>query len=144
MVAMNAAIAAVAGWAASMPTVLAATSSSESTLTGTGAYVKLVVAFIVILLLMAIVFRFLGKRVGVQQRGVIQVIAAKQLAPNRSIQVVEVGERLYLIGVGENVELLADVTDSYGDTADELPRSSLGQALGSTLAELRRRSSEEG
>jgi flagellar protein FliO/FliZ len=116
----------------------------QTNLTGTGAYVELLVAFVVVLLLMGILFRFLGRRVGVQQRGSIQVVAAKQIAPNKSIQVISVGHHLYLVGVGENVELLADVTDTYDEVAMERATPSLGRALSSTLAELRRRNSEEG
>ncbi|GMA59018.1 hypothetical protein GCM10025858_35210 [Alicyclobacillus sacchari] len=99
---------------------------------------KLIIAFIVVLLLLVLLFRFLGRRVGVVQRGSIQVIAARQLAPNRSVQVVEVGKKLYLLGVGENVQLLADVTDSYTVASDAGAGGSFGTTLQQVLAELRR------
>lgn len=126
-----------------VPLAQAASASTPAMPTGTGAYIKLIVAFVVILLIMVILFRLLGKRMGIQQRGTIQVIAARQLAPNRSVQVVELGERRYLIGVGENVQLLADVTDSYEIIHEEAGNSSFGQALQSAFADLRRNKPED-
>lgn len=126
-----------------LPVVHAASSSTPIVMTGTGAYVKLIVAFVAILLIMVILFRLLGKRVGVQQRGTVQVIAARQLAPNRSIQVVEVGQRRYLLGVGEDVQLLADVTDSYDVQMAESNHASFGQALTSAFADIRRNRPED-
>ncbi|GLG00573.1 hypothetical protein Alches_06120 [Alicyclobacillus hesperidum subsp. aegles] len=99
---------------------------------------KLIVAFIVVLLLLVLLFRFLGRRVGVVQRGSIDVLAARQLAPNRSVQVVEVGQKRYLLGVGENVQLLADVTDSYTAASEVGAPGSFGGTLQEVLAELRR------
>lgn len=135
----------IASWAGYSSIAEAATQvSSQSALVGARDYLNLLVGFIVIVLLMIILFRFLGKRVGVQQRGTINIVAAKQVAPNRSIQVVEVGQKLYLLGVGENIELLADVTDTYDQQNGDIVDASLGQALQSTLAELRSRSSKDG
>ena len=124
-------------WAMPAPQVLAASNSAVPA-SGAGAYVKLIVAFIVVLLLLVLLFRFLGRRVGVVQRGSIDVLAARQLAPNRSVQVVEVGQKRYLLGVGENVQLLADVTDSYTAASEVGTPGSFGGTLQQVLAELRR------
>ncbi|EPZ46250.1 FliO/MopB family protein [Alicyclobacillus acidoterrestris] len=101
-------------------------------------YINVVIALVVVVLMIVLLVRFLAKRTNVQQRGAIQVLAARQLAPNRSVQVVEVGEKRFLIGVGEDVSLLAEVTDSYEQGVAEQDPSSFGQALSSALAELRR------
>ncbi|GMA61554.1 hypothetical protein GCM10025859_19940 [Alicyclobacillus fastidiosus] len=134
-----------------MPSVRAATNStttaSTSFATGTTAahaIINLVIALVVVVLLIVLLVRFLAKRANVQQRGAIQVIAARQLAPNRSVQVVEVGDKRYLIGVGEDVRLLAEVTDSYESFSPDADKASFGQALGNALAELRRNQHRDG
>ncbi|MFB5191441.1 FliO/MopB family protein [Alicyclobacillus fastidiosus] len=132
------------------PTVRAVTNStatSTSFATGTTAahaIINLVIALVVVVLLIVLLVRFLAKRANVQQRGAIQVIAARQLAPNRSVQVVEVGDKRYLIGVGEDVRMLAEVTDSYESLSPDVDKASFGQALGSALAELRRNQHRDG
>ncbi len=112
---------------------------------GAWAYVQLVVALAVILLLIAFLFRVLGKRTGIAARGQIEVVAARQVAPNKSVQVVRVGSRLYLIGVGEDVRLLADVTDEYPRFQEELAEDpeGFGAALREALDRLREGRREE-
>ena len=41
------------------------------------------------------------------------MLAARQIAPNRSVQVIALEDKRFLIGVGTDVTLLADVTDDY-------------------------------
>lgn len=105
-------------------------------------YINLVIALVVVILMIGLLVRFLARRANVQQRGAIQVIAARQLAPNRSVQVVEIGGKRYLLGVGEDVQLLAEVTDSYAVVDEHENRASFGQALTSALADLRQQNSE--
>ncbi|SIS90437.1 MULTISPECIES: FliO/MopB family protein [Alicyclobacillus] len=105
---------------------------------GGWAYVQLVVALMVILLLIAVLFRVLGRRAGVAARGHIEVVAARQLAPNKSVQVVRVGDKLYLLGVGEDVRLLAEVTDAYPlerEPLDEDTFAEVGGGFGGALRE---------
>ncbi len=112
---------------------------------GVWAYIQLVVALAVILLLIALLFRVLGRRAGIAARGHIEVVAVRQVAPNKSVQVVRVGGRLYLIGVGEDVRLLADVTDEYPRFQEELADDpeGFGAALREALDRLRERRREE-
>ncbi|WP_041695736.1 FliO/MopB family protein [Alicyclobacillus acidocaldarius] len=112
---------------------------------GVWAYIQLVVALAVILLLIAFLFRVLGRRAGVSARGHIEVVAARQVAPNKSVQVVRVGAKLYLIGVGEDVRLLADVTDEYPHFQEALAEDPEGfaAALREALDRLRERRREE-
>ncbi|MBF8377230.1 flagellar biosynthetic protein FliO [Alicyclobacillus mali] len=112
---------------------------------GVWAYIQLVVALVLVLLLIAVLFRVLGRRAGVAARGQIEVVAARQVAPNKSVQVVQVGERLFLIGVGEDVRLLADVTDAYIGLHEELADDAdgFGAALREALERLRERRRDE-
>jgi flagellar protein FliO/FliZ len=72
--------------------------------------VILVLAAIIILIVLLI--RFLGRRnqswTGVRS---MRTLGAMGLGPNKSMQVVEIGNSLYLIGVGENISLLDKITD---------------------------------
>lgn len=135
---------AVAGltFVAVTPTIFASqvTPGLQSTATSV---IDTVIALIIVLLLIGVLVRFLAKRANIQQRGAIQVVAARQLASNRSVQIVEVGSKRYLLGVGEDVTLLADVSDSY-DSSGVIEESSLAESLSATLANLRQNRSGEG
>lgn len=130
-------------WFVQVPFVQASTGDKSGMPSPTRSIVNVLIALAVVVLLMFLLFRFLAKRTNVSQKGMIQVIAARQLAPNRSIQVVEVGDKRYLLGVGEDVQLLADVTDTYELAERNEERTSFGQALSSALADLRRKNPED-
>ncbi|WP_067931387.1 flagellar biosynthetic protein FliO [Alicyclobacillus kakegawensis] len=74
---------------------------------------RLLLALGVILALVLLTLRWLGSKGGVPAKGAIEVLAARQIAPGRFVQVIQVENRRYLIGVGEQVSLLADVTEDY-------------------------------
>lgn len=72
--------------------------------------VILVLAVIIVLIILLI--RFLGRRnqswSGVRS---MRTLGAMGLGPNKSLQVIEIGGSLYLIGVGENISLIDKITD---------------------------------
>ncbi len=70
-------------------------------------------ALTIVIVLAILLIRFLAKRANIQQKGAISVLAARQLAPNRSVQVVEVQGKKYLLGIAENITLIAEVTDTF-------------------------------
>jgi flagellar protein FliO/FliZ len=72
-------------------------------------------ALAVVVVLAILLIRFLARRANVRQKGAISILAARQLAPNKSIQVVEVGDKRYLLGVADEVTLIADVSDTFRD-----------------------------
>ncbi|WP_054958679.1 FliO/MopB family protein [Paenibacillus dakarensis] len=80
-----------------------------------GYYLQLFYVFIVLAIIVtAIIFliRFLGrKNQGWMQGRSIRTLGAVGIGPNKSIQLVEVGDSIYLIGVGENVSLLDKISD---------------------------------
>lgn len=105
----------------------------------------LILSLGVVLVLIVLSIRFLASRTHVQQRGSIHVVAARQLAPNRSVQVIEVGGRQLLIGVGEQITLLADLSEDepqeglHGvDDAAELSTEAFADILATTLQDVRR------
>jgi flagellar protein FliO/FliZ len=66
-----------------------------------------VFALAVIIALIYVLFRFIGKRSNAFfGRTSIRTLGGCSLGPQKSLQVVQVGSSLYIIGVGENVTLL--------------------------------------
>lgn len=74
--------------------------------------IKLIFALLLVLALIFIAIRFLGKRNNLFQHvQALENLGGISLGPNRSIQIVRVGKKFYLIGVGDSVELLDEITD---------------------------------
>lgn len=74
--------------------------------------VKVVFALFLILLLIYVLLKFLNKKNKMFHKvKALENIGGISLGQNKSIQVVRIGERFYLIGVGDNVELLQEITD---------------------------------
>lgn len=107
---------------------------------------ELILSLGLVLVLVVGLIRWLAKRSQVEQRGAIVVLAARQLAPNKSIQVVDVQGRTLVLGVGDDVTLLADLS---ADTAarnslraedgNAQPAQSFGAMLAESLQALRER-----
>lgn len=66
-----------------------------------------------ILILIVAVSKYLARknRYGLANRAV-KLLGGVSLGPNKSLQIVEVGNSLYLIGVGENIQLIDKVDDA--------------------------------
>ena len=56
--------------------------------------------------------RFLNKKNQAHQKGhIISNLGGTSVGSNKSIQIVKIGSKLYIVGVGENVQLLSEITD---------------------------------
>lgn len=80
-----------------------------------GYYLQLFYVFIVLAIIVTaivILIRFLGRKNQSWMQGrSIRTLGAVGIGPNKSIQLVEVGGSIYLIGVGENVSLIDKISD---------------------------------
>ncbi|WP_342435876.1 flagellar biosynthetic protein FliO [Paenibacillus sp. FSL L8-0436] len=66
----------------------------------------------VIVILIVLLIRFLGRRNQTLMSGrSIRTLGALGLGPNKSVQIIEIGGSLYMIGVGENISMLDKITD---------------------------------
>lgn len=74
---------------------------------------EMILGLCVVLLLAYLSIRFLGRKSQIRQQGSINIVAARQVAPNKSVQVIEIQGKHYLIGVGDQVTLLADVSEDF-------------------------------
>ncbi|GAE04786.1 flagellar biosynthesis protein FliZ [Paenibacillus sp. JCM 10914] len=73
-------------------------------------YVFIVLAIIVALIVFLI--RFLGKKNQSWMQGrSIRTLGAVGMGPNKSLQLVEIGGSIYVIGVGEDVRLVDKISD---------------------------------
>ncbi|MFD1177203.1 flagellar biosynthetic protein FliO [Paenibacillus puldeungensis] len=78
-----------------------------------GNLVTVIVVLGLILVLIVVLIRFLGKRNRLlTQSQSIRTLGAIGLGPNKSLQVVEIGGSIYLIGVGEDISLVDKISDS--------------------------------
>lgn len=107
---------------------LGTTNASVSSLANVGGNpvwvaMKLFLSLGILIILVIFTIRFLAKRTGLgRPQGDVQVLAARQLAPGKSVQVIETyGQRL-LVGVGDQVTVLATLeqTEQSGDSFAEL------------------------
>lgn len=74
--------------------------------------VKVCFVLVVVIILFYMIIRVLAKRnqiIGTGQS--IRSLGGVPLGQNKSIQIVEIGHCLYLVGVGENIQLLEKIDD---------------------------------
>jgi flagellar protein FliO/FliZ len=74
--------------------------------------VKLLFMLGVVIALLIFVLRFIQKKSsGFQSGRALQLMGGVGLGPSRSVQAVKAGNSILLVGVGENVTLLKEITD---------------------------------
>lgn len=80
---------------------------------------SLVAVFAVVVVMAYFTAKFIGGRFNARMStGGGRVLENLPLGPNRSVCIVEMAGRVFLLGVGENVTLLSEITD--GDTIENL------------------------
>ena len=78
---------------------------------------SLIAVFAVVVVMAYFTAKFIGGRFNARMAtGGGRILENLPLAPNRSVCIVEIAGRVFLLGVGENISLLAEITD---DTAVE-------------------------
>lgn len=78
-----------------------------------GALVKVILVLIVIIGLIVLIIYFLSqKNKSWMANRSIRLLAGLQLGPNKSVQVIEIGRSIYLVGVGDQVQLIDKIEDA--------------------------------
>jgi len=73
---------------------------------------KMVIALLLVLGLIYLLLLFIKKKNNLFHKvGVMENIGGLSVGSQKSIQIIRIGEALYIIGVGDNVELLQEITD---------------------------------
>lgn len=97
-------------------TKAAVDNDKESTAVGVsaGEYIKMIFALIFVVGLLYFVLRFLNKRnTKYQHTKMMQNLGGISVGSQKSVQLVKVGNSLYLVGVGEDVNMLKEITDEH-------------------------------
>ncbi|WP_339063305.1 flagellar biosynthetic protein FliO [Tepidibacillus marianensis] len=74
-------------------------------------YFKLFFFLAIILAFIYFLFRFLAKRNGFIRSNVFQLLGGIPLGQNKSVQIVEIGGNIYILGVGQEVRLIQVIED---------------------------------
>lgn len=77
-----------------------------------GMFLQLFFALALIIIMIYALIRFIGKRSqSYQSHRTLQNLGGVHVGTNRSVQLVKVGERILVVGVGENIQLLKEISD---------------------------------
>lgn len=90
-------------------------SKDQSTAVGLSAwdYIKMVLALIFVIALLYGILKFINSRNNkYQQTQLMQNLGGISLGQQKSVQLIKVGESLYLVGVGDDVHILKEVIDT--------------------------------
>lgn len=75
-------------------------------------FFRMIFALGFVIALLYVLLRFIGKKSRAYQKAnFIENLGGTNLGNNRSVQLVKVGEKILVVGVGENIQLLAEITD---------------------------------
>ena len=75
-------------------------------------FLRMIFTMIFVVALLYFILRFIGKKTkSYQKANFIENLGGTSLGANRSVQLVKVGERVLIVGVGENIQLLTEIKD---------------------------------
>ncbi|MFT8871354.1 MAG: flagellar biosynthetic protein FliO [Sporolactobacillus sp.] len=75
-------------------------------------FLKLIVALAIVIALIYLLYRFVAKRTGTLHTSrMIKNIGGVALGGNRSVQLIQVGQHVLVVGVGDSVHLIQTITD---------------------------------
>lgn len=80
--------------------------------------IKMALALVLVLALIYFLLKFINKRQTLHRQHSLENMGGITLGQSKSLQIVRLGSKFYLIGVGDNIELLDEITDQ--DVIDEL------------------------
>lgn len=94
-------------------------------------FIKFIFSFILVIGLLFVLLRFLSKRSRLMQpNGLVLPLGGHVLGNNRSLQVVLIGQTIYILGVGETVTMIRSI--AQGEEYQHLLESYENQADGNT------------
>lgn len=83
---------------------------SASVSMGPWEYIKILLSLVFVLGLLIVVLKFLNKRnVNYQQNSIVQNIGGLSVGAQKSVQLLHIGNSLYVVGVGEDIHLLKEI-----------------------------------
>ncbi|MEK4228744.1 flagellar biosynthetic protein FliO [Solibacillus sp. FSL H8-0538] len=83
---------------------------SASVSIGPWEYIKILLSLVFVLALLIMVLKFLNKRnLNYQQNSIVRNIGGLSVGAQKSVQLLHIGNSLYVVGVGEDVRLLKEI-----------------------------------
>ncbi len=77
-----------------------------------GSFIKLIFALAIVIGLIVLISKYARKKNGfLKKHQVIENYGGITVGSNKSIQTIKIGDRFYVIGVADNIELLMEITD---------------------------------
>lgn len=74
--------------------------------------IKMLAALVFVVLLLYFLLKFMNKKSrSYQQNKLVQNFGGTSLGGNRSVQVIKIGKQVLILGVGEDIRLLKEITD---------------------------------
>lgn len=87
-------------------------SNSEAVGLGPWDYIKMLFALIFVLALLLFVLKFINKKsMNYQQNSLVRNIGGISVGAQKSIQLLHIGDKLYIVGVGDNVQLIKEINN---------------------------------
>lgn len=75
-------------------------------------FIKIILALAFVIILLYAVLKFLNKKnLNYQQNQMVQNLGGVSVGAQKSVQLLQIGSKIYIIGVGEDVQLLKEITD---------------------------------
>lgn len=94
------------------PAVEKGESGSAAVGLGLWDYLKMLFALIFVLALLIVVLKFVNKKSSnYQQNSLVRNIGGISVGPQKSVQLLHIGDKLYIVGVGEDVQLIKEMDD---------------------------------
>ena len=89
-----------------------ADSDSASVSVGLWEYIKVLLSLVLVLGILIFVLRFLNKRnQNYQQNSIVRNLGGHSVGAQKSVQLLHIGNQIYVVGVGEDVQLLQVISD---------------------------------
>ena len=89
-----------------------ADSDSASVSVGIGEYIKVLLSLVLVIGILIFVLRFLNKRnQNYQQNSIVRNLGGHSVGAQKSVQLLHIGNQIYIVGVGEDVQLLQVISD---------------------------------
>lgn len=88
--------------------------SKETAAVGLGPweYIKMFLSLLFVLGLLIVVLKFINKKtLNYQQNSAVRNIGGLSVGSQKSVQLLHIGDSLYIIGVGDNVQLIKEIKD---------------------------------
>jgi flagellar protein FliO/FliZ len=75
-------------------------------------YIKVLLSLVFVLGLLIFVLKFINKKnVTYQKNNMLQNLGGISVGQQKSVQIVKIGKRILVVGVGEDIQVLADIED---------------------------------